>query len=987
MKRLVGSLLLFFFPYFVFAADSSLSFTPPPGDMSILFLGNIFGVVDGVLHGTGSQIMGQMFGVFNSAVLALGGIIIMYTLIVSTMNTANEGQMLGQKWNSMWVPLRGTLGLCLLIPKASGYCVIQVFVMWVIVQGVGAADKVWSAALSYLNRGGVIVQSQMNPMDVLLGDNRSVSKGAAIILAGQTCMYSLQSILEEQQAIYQSYNGEAGKCMNPMDPKDPYYIICTQKVPNFLNSVNPVEAQTNAASSPSTDSDATYSVSMPNFESTNPYSFLNGICGKIEWNDLKTSVQQSNDANGNSGKSLSNPAGLSTSEQDTAKLSRAIAVQQLYFDLLSVSMPAVNNNTFIIPPANKDATPVANVKQYGVPYLTSGEPCTASSGDGTAGSGGQYTPVCASWGPEPSTTTPLLFNGTEFRNAITDYTAIMQPTLNLINQTQTADTTNNVKAFIQQANMNGWMMAGSYYFNLAAISTPTGSNDGSDGSSGLSDTHSGLDSSDFNWETVTKVFTSNSGCPNPSGDYYKLCQWLNNNNDLITRIGVMLQGSSSTPLTLPDFSQLGPPTMQSGANASTIYGYIGNSANLDLPNQPGLIPPTVKVKFPATPSSIMFNLPSLDFSCGDGRIMGICLPKIIGVVIYGIIATSIFGWIMGLVSMFMNIVTQIFIFFPMAGMLMIFNHGLDYVNQPNVNPIVGLANMGGYFINFCNNLWIHITLISAILMSVPVVDMIVGVFMALMGPLILAWSAVMMGIGVICAYYIPFVPYMIFTFASIAWLMAVIEAMVAAPIIALGISQPEGEGPLGKGEQAIMILMNVFLRPSMMIIGYISGIILSYVSVWIINAGFGNVLLFIQGDPSKIASASTNLTHPTTQNVSNQMSTGYLGWAGLYSSFFSVILYVAIIMIVVQRSFTMITLLPDKVLRWIGGQQESYGQDTSQWTDEAKGKVEKSGEDVQKAMGQSSEKAATKGAAAYSGIKKRMGGQSASVSDASKPDA
>ena len=80
------------------AADSSLNFTPPSTDYSVIFLGNLFGVVDGVLHGTGSQIMGAMFGVFNAAVLALGGIVVMYTLIVGTMNTAHEGQMLGQKW-------------------------------------------------------------------------------------------------------------------------------------------------------------------------------------------------------------------------------------------------------------------------------------------------------------------------------------------------------------------------------------------------------------------------------------------------------------------------------------------------------------------------------------------------------------------------------------------------------------------------------------------------------------------------------------------------------------------------------------------------------------------------------------------------------------------------------------------------------------------------------------------------------------------------
>ncbi|MBA3535464.1 MAG: hypothetical protein H0T84_02460, partial [Tatlockia sp.] len=83
MKKFALGLLTLLFPLLAFASTSngSLSLAPPPSDVSVIFLVNIFGIVDGVLHGTGSQIMGAMFGIFNSAVLALGGIVIMYTLI------------------------------------------------------------------------------------------------------------------------------------------------------------------------------------------------------------------------------------------------------------------------------------------------------------------------------------------------------------------------------------------------------------------------------------------------------------------------------------------------------------------------------------------------------------------------------------------------------------------------------------------------------------------------------------------------------------------------------------------------------------------------------------------------------------------------------------------------------------------------------------------------------------------------------------------
>src|SRR6185312_160359 len=130
--------LLFFVPALVFA-DGDLSFTltglftPAPNDLSVRYLSDIFGVVDGVLHGTGTQIVGTIFGVFNSAVLALGSIIIMYVLLVGTLNTAHEGELLGKKWSSVWVPVRSAVGFSLLLPKASGYSMIQIFVMWVVV--------------------------------------------------------------------------------------------------------------------------------------------------------------------------------------------------------------------------------------------------------------------------------------------------------------------------------------------------------------------------------------------------------------------------------------------------------------------------------------------------------------------------------------------------------------------------------------------------------------------------------------------------------------------------------------------------------------------------------------------------------------------------------------------------------------------------------------------------------------------------------------
>ena len=255
--------------------------------------------------------------------------------------------------------------------------------------------------------------------------------------------------------------------------------------------------------------------------------------------------------------------------------------------------------------------------------------------------------------------------------------------------------------------------------------------------------------------------------------------------------------------------------------------------------------------------------------------------------------------------------------------------GVDYISQnPGDNPIVVLAKMGVYYINAPANLYIGMITQSIAAAFIPLIGPIVMgimiIFLGLASPIIISWMGVMLTVGFVTAFYIPMLPYMIFTFGVIAWLMAVIEAMAAAPLVALAITHPEGEGILGsKGEGALMILMNVFLRPAMMIIGYIAAIALCYVSVWIINSGFSHVIGFIN-------------------------SSIYVGWAGLYVLFFSVVIYTTMYVTVVQKAFNLIYMLPDQVMRWVGGHAEQTGHEAAGWAQESQKQVEKAGESSEK---------------------------------------
>ncbi len=101
-------------------------FTPPPTDKSMDLLGYIFGPTINHLNGAANPALLHMFEKFNAVVITLGTVIISYIAIVSTINTAQEGQVMGRKWNSVWIPLRSALGMLVIIPAPhSGYSVIQ----------------------------------------------------------------------------------------------------------------------------------------------------------------------------------------------------------------------------------------------------------------------------------------------------------------------------------------------------------------------------------------------------------------------------------------------------------------------------------------------------------------------------------------------------------------------------------------------------------------------------------------------------------------------------------------------------------------------------------------------------------------------------------------------------------------------------------------------------------------------------------------------
>jgi conjugal transfer/type IV secretion protein DotA/TraY len=159
-------------------------------------------------------------------------------------------------------------------------------------------------------------------------------------------------------------------------------------------------------------------------------------------------------------------------------------------------------------------------------------------------------------------------------------------------------------------------------------------------------------------------------------------------------------------------------------------------------------------------------------------------------------------------------------------------------------------------------------------------------------PLLLGIMAPLLTVGYILLYYVPLVPFMIFATGVIGWLMVCIESMIAAPITMVGLVSPDGQSEVfGRAEPAIMLIFNTFLRPTLMIFGFLAAMLLSRVVFEVVNAGFFAALSFV-------GSTETQLS--------------------LFGGMVVIVMYNAFVVGLINKVYALIHLVPDKVMTWVG---------------------------------------------------------------------
>jgi hypothetical protein len=190
--------------------------------------------------------------------------------------------------------------------------------------------------------------------------------------------------------------------------------------------------------------------------------------------------------------------------------------------------------------------------------------------------------------------------------------------------------------------------------------------------------------------------------------------------------------------------------------------------------------------------------------------------------------------------------------------------------------------------------------------------------------------------GITFALIIPLTPYILFWAGKIAWLLLVLEALIAAPLMALGIAYPDGHDVFGIAEPGIKFSFNVVLMPVLLIMGLMVGIVLTYVVIYFSATGFhvvaSNILAMLPPDASTLDPSSNAFPgnsgnpDPMNGNISNMTNMTQSSISRGVMSVFLIFIYGTFIALAFNKCFSTIYVFPEKVLQWLGLQGTKFGE-------------------------------------------------------------
>ncbi|MCE3238162.1 MAG: hypothetical protein K0R24_1143 [Gammaproteobacteria bacterium] len=748
-------------------------FTLASNDQSVYYLGQIFGNIPGILPlSNAPALLGILFKILNTAALSVGAMIVTYTTVVGLLATASEGEFLGKKWSGLWVPVRTVLGIVGLFPSAGGYCAIQMIIMWLILQGVGLADNLWTATMGFMeeNHGSPYARVDFPNITTL------VTKSVKDLFTGLVCRESMLSnyTISGMPSSFASYY-----CAEHPSDQD-----CRSKA---LPELNPKSGSYN----------------------------LGFGCGAIEFRNIKTKSDT------NSGSKPFPDACI-----DPQSLSCALAKAQVMVlpgiisvvDTIAkkfVQMDYEYQNFYYTSDlksvtGNADTTPEW-IKSFCT--AKSIKPCCAQAKSENGILNGQkdcpsdfkdkYRPISSNEQTDsvnsqtlekvyiPYGLEPYLNNEDFIAPAVNQYVGALTEAYTNYLATMPPP---KLSSWRQDAEKNGWILAGMYYYTIAKENAAQ-------------------------QVSMDKLALFNITEPEPHGlatqeePKKKGVRKYRNNLRLETNtLFSAIQGQSSSAASSyasPGIPKSSPATQWMMENLNMLHALMNDLTKGDK---------NPLAQLAASGYKMMYSAQILFWA----TLVIVSIAAVVGTINFVVLGSG-----------------------------MTANPALEYAKAA----------------------W------------------------GMVSPFFILMIVSLYSMGAIIGIYLPLLPYIIFTMGAIGWMMTTLEAMVAGPLIALGILSPSGQHELlGKAEPAVMILFNLILRPGLMIFGMMASMFVAIVVIKMINTGFSQVAYEVISSP------------------------------GIFEALAFFVVYVSLVTMALNKVFSLIHVIPEKVLMYIGGQAISYSE-------------------------------------------------------------
>ncbi len=244
------------------------------------------------------------------------------------------------------------------------------------------------------------------------------------------------------------------------------------------------------------------------------------------------------------------------------------------------------------------------------------------------------------------------------------------------------------------------------------------------------------------------------------------------------------------------------------------------------------------------------------------------------------------------------------------------NIGMGSEGAGTTNPLIKMKNLGDYTLATAEGATAGYVVLKGAAavadgMSVPAVllNAVSGAgnfakgTMEGISPFFLMIVIPMYLIGAGLSIYLPLVPFIIWFGAIINWLVVVLEAIIAAPLWAMTHLDGEGEGMGARSAHGYIFLLNVIVRPFLMVVGFFGGGACMVVGGTFLNEMYGIAIANVQFD----------------------------SMTGLVSVIGFLFVYFTISVTLIHSCFNLILIVPDQVINWVGGTAaSSLGRDANE---------------------------------------------------------